>query len=57
VSGNQDRRKEDAMRAQVGDRIVVSSPVTGGTVRDGEIVEVRGGEGCPTVPGPLGRHR
>lgn len=35
------------MRAQVGDRIVVSSPVTGGTVRDGEIVEVRGGEGAP----------
>jgi hypothetical protein len=35
------------MRAQAGDRIVVLSPITGGTVRDGEIVEVRGSEGAP----------
>lgn len=35
------------MKAQVGDRIVVASPTTGGTVRDGEIVEVHGADGSP----------
>lgn len=30
------------MKAHVGDRIVIASPTTGGTVRDGEITEVRG---------------
>lgn len=35
------------MKAQVGDHVVVASPTTGGTVRDGTIVEVRGAEGRP----------
>jgi len=35
------------MKAQAGDRIVVYSPVTGLTVRDGDIVEVRGAAGEP----------
>jgi len=35
------------MKAHVGDRIIVASPTTGGVVRDGEIVEVRGADGAP----------
>lgn len=35
------------MKAQVGDRIVVASPTTGGVARDGEITEVRGANGAP----------
>jgi len=35
------------MKAHVGDRIVVASPTTGGMVRDGEVVEVRGADGSP----------
>ena len=35
------------MKAHVGDRIIVASPTTGGTVRDGEITEVRGPDGGP----------
>jgi hypothetical protein len=38
---------EGAMKAHVGDHIVIASPTTGGTVRDGEIVEVRGADGAP----------
>jgi hypothetical protein len=39
--------EEDAMKAHVGDRIVVASPTIGGAVRDGEVVEVRGTAGEP----------
>jgi|BarGraNGADG00212_1021973.scaffolds.fasta_scaffold07407_3 hypothetical protein len=35
------------MKARVGDRIVVASPMTGGVVRDGEITEVRNPDGTP----------
>ncbi|MEP7738869.1 DUF1918 domain-containing protein [Nocardioides sp. 31GB23] len=35
------------MRASPGDRIVVQSDHVGGPVRDGEIVEVRHGDGTP----------
>lgn len=35
------------MKAQVGDHVVVASPTTGGSVRDGTIVEVRGADGGP----------
>ncbi|HEY7048934.1 MAG TPA: dsRBD fold-containing protein [Jatrophihabitantaceae bacterium] len=35
------------MKAQVGDHVVVASPTTGGPVRDGRIVEVRGEDGGP----------
>ncbi|HEY5249367.1 MAG TPA: dsRBD fold-containing protein [Dermatophilaceae bacterium] len=36
------------MKAHVGDRIIVASPTTGGTVKDGRITEVRGpGGGAP----------
>lgn len=35
------------MKAQVGDHVVVASPTTGGVVRDGRIVEVRGADGGP----------
>ena len=35
------------MKARVGDRIVVACPTTGGTVRDGEITDVRSADGSP----------
>jgi hypothetical protein len=35
------------MKAHVGDRIVVASPKTGGSTRDGEVVEIRGADGAP----------
>jgi Domain of unknown function (DUF1876)/Domain of unknown function (DUF1918) len=35
------------MRAHAGDHIVVASPATGGVVRDGKIIEVRGTDGAP----------
>lgn len=35
------------MKAQVGDHIVITAPSTGGAVRDGEIIEVRGTDGAP----------
>jgi hypothetical protein len=35
------------MKAQAGDHIVIASPTTGGAVRDGEIMEVRGTDGAP----------
>jgi hypothetical protein len=37
----------DRMQAAVGDRIVVRSRHVGEPARDGEIVEVRGGDGGP----------
>jgi hypothetical protein len=39
--------EETAMKASVGDHIVVASPVVDGPVRDGEIVELRNPEGSP----------
>jgi hypothetical protein len=35
------------MRAHAGDHIIVASPTTGGVMRDGKIVEVRGANGSP----------
>jgi hypothetical protein len=35
------------MKASVGDRIIVASPVVDGPVRDGEIVELRNPDGSP----------
>lgn len=35
------------MRARVGDRLVVESPATGGTRRDGEIVGLHHADGTP----------
>ena len=35
------------MKAQPGDHIVIAAPTTGGTVRDGEILEVHGADGGP----------
>lgn len=35
------------MKAAAGDHIIVAAPTTGGTVRDGEIIEVHGANGGP----------
>jgi hypothetical protein len=45
--GRGERTKEDAMKAQVGDRLVVHGRKVGDTERSGEIVEIRGTEGAP----------
>lgn len=39
--------EEDTMKAHVGDRIIIAPLATGGTVRDGEIIETRGPDGAP----------
>jgi hypothetical protein len=35
------------MKAHPGDHIIVAAPTTGGSIRDGKILEVRGADGGP----------